>query len=116
MSIKKTQPPIDWETALREFDNDEAFLLKLMSNFCSRFGQWYEEMQQMINNKDEALKRQVHKLKGAAGNLFTRDLYQLTAQWDEDLKEGNRNNSEKHLKKISKEVKRLEQYIEELAN
>jgi len=113
MSQENSLSPIDWETALREFDNDKDFLLSLLGNFCTRFEQWHKEMGQMIKDNDEALNRQVHKLKGASGNLFTQKLYQLASNWDEDLKNGNVNNSQEHLDKIHKEVKRLGQYIEE---
>lgn len=113
MERKDTALPIDWETALREFDNDKDFLLNLLSNFCTRFKEWNREMSCQIENEDMALKRMVHKLKGASGNLYTYELYRLAAQWEDELEKEQFNKSEFYLENISREIERIRIFLQE---
>jgi len=111
------KPPIDWDRAISEFDNDREFLVQLMSNFCERYKQWHQEMQDLMDQHEEdPLRRLVHKLKGAAGNLYASPLYELAKTWEEELLEHRNENNKDFLEKCSYQVEQISQFLKVQTN
>ncbi len=67
--------PIDFEKALKEFENDRDFLTEVMEEFILTVGEQVPKIRQALASKDAAaLKQEAHSIKGGAANLTAREL------------------------------------------
>jgi len=67
--------PIDFEKALKEFENDRDFLTEVLEEFIRTVGEQIPKIRQALASKDaETLKQEAHSIKGGAANLTAREL------------------------------------------
>jgi CheY-like chemotaxis protein/HPt (histidine-containing phosphotransfer) domain-containing protein len=67
--------PIDFEKALKEFENDRDFLTEVLEEFIRTVGEQLPKIRQALASKDaDALKQEAHSIKGGAANLTAREL------------------------------------------
>jgi CheY-like chemotaxis protein len=67
--------PIDFEKALKEFENDRDFLTEVLEEFIRTVGEQLPKIRQALASKDTAtLKEEAHSIKGGAANLTAREL------------------------------------------
>jgi CheY-like chemotaxis protein/HPt (histidine-containing phosphotransfer) domain-containing protein len=67
--------PIDFEKALKEFENDRDFLTEVLEEFIRTVGGQLPKIRQALASKDaETLKQEAHSIKGGAANLTAREL------------------------------------------
>jgi len=70
------QAPIDYDTALQEFDMQSEVLNSVIKRFVEKGANQIAELDRAITDNDlEMTRKIVHKLKGAAGSLVARPLY-----------------------------------------
>ena len=67
--------PIDFEKALKEFENDKDFLTEVLEEFIRTVGEQIPKIRQALVSKDaDTLKQEAHSIKGGAANLTAREL------------------------------------------
>jgi PAS domain S-box-containing protein len=67
--------PIDFEKALKEFENDRDFLTEVLEEFIRTVGEQLPKIRQALASKDaDTLKQEAHSIKGGAANLTAREL------------------------------------------
>lgn len=78
---------IDTKEALERLDGNEKLFLRVLNKFLTDTN--YNDYCQKLEQGDiENAERSLHALKGIAGNLGITDLYSLSVEIDEGLKEG----------------------------
>lgn len=69
--------PIDFEKALKEFENDREFLTEVLEEFIRTVGEQIPKIRQALASKDvDTLKQEAHSIKGRAANLTACELSQ----------------------------------------
>ncbi len=67
--------PIDFEKALKEFENDRDFLTEVLEEFIRTVGEQLPKIRQALVSKDaDTLKQEAHSIKGGAANLTACEL------------------------------------------
>lgn len=107
--------PIEWEKAMSDFENDREFMIHLLKSFIQRFLEWQKEMEILIKeSRTSELRRLIHKIKGAAGNLYAPELYEKAAEWEEDLLNQEWNSTSHFFAETSNEVDKIREFLENI--
>mmetsp|Transcript_21332 Transcript_21332/g.25406 ORF Transcript_21332/g.25406 Transcript_21332/m.25406 type:complete len:115 (+) Transcript_21332:279-623(+) len=72
-------PIIDMEEAMGQVDNDEEFLIELLTDFQEELDEKMRQIETVINNSGDperqlVIKRAAHSIKGTASNLMCSQL------------------------------------------
>lgn len=106
-------PPIDYERALEEFENDKEFLKEVLEGFLENVVVQIESIRKaIIDGNAEVVRRESHSIKGGAANLTADQLSGIAFELENIGKSGNINNGMEILEKLGKEFHRLEAYAQ----
>ena len=107
--------PIDYKTALAEFDNDKPFLMDVLNDFLSTMTNQLPLMERAIKEKDYlTLKDNAHAIKGGAANLLATDLSRAASAMEEMSKYENKGGLRSALDQILFEFARLKEFSREI--
>lgn len=109
--------PIDYEKALSEFDDDNDFLLEIISGFIQNVTLQLDIIDDAIHTgRPEIVGREAHAIKGGAANLTAFDLSNAASDLEKIGKSGILENSYESYKKLEKEFERLKKYVITIMN
>ena len=95
-------PGIDIEDGLKRVGGSKEFYRKLLLKFAGSYCEFEKEIRELISAGDiETATRNAHSLKGVAGNLGVKNLFNLAAGLEKALKENQSNSFEEHISKTS---------------
>ncbi|MBT3234222.1 MAG: response regulator [Calditrichaeota bacterium] len=101
-SIIPNLPGIDVEDGLKRVGGSKDFYTKLLIKFANSYGDFEKELRELISAGDiETATRNAHSLKGVAGNLGAKELFNLAAGLEKALKGNHTNSFEEHISKTS---------------
>ncbi len=107
--------PIDYKTAMTEFDNDLPFFVDVFNEFLSTMTDQFPVMEKAIKEKDYiTLKENAHAIKGGAGNLLATDLSKAASAMEEMSKCENKGGLRSALDQILFEFARLKELSREI--
>jgi CheY-like chemotaxis protein/HPt (histidine-containing phosphotransfer) domain-containing protein len=106
--------PMDYESALDEFEHDEAFLKEVLRGFLEAVGNQINIIHQAIADSDaETVRRESHSIKGGAANLTAKDLSGAAFALEMLGKSGALKGAGETLDNVKKEFQRLAAYAGE---
>lgn len=96
-------------TELREeFSNNTELLRKLMESFLRNIPLLAKDFENKLLNKDfEGMEKSVHKLKGAIGNIKTKEIYSLVEKVEDAVKNHNYEKTINQFSKFENELSNL---------
>lgn len=107
----KVSEPIDIETALIEFENDESFFNEVFEEFLDHVETQLESIQHALDSNDcETIKKESHSIKGGAGNLIAFPLSNAAAELEILGKSGDIEKSRAAFDRVCHELKRLKNF------
>ncbi|MBF0288626.1 MAG: response regulator [SAR324 cluster bacterium] len=106
------QAPMDFESALKEFEEDRAFLLEVVDGFIENVSDQVHIIRQAISERNgDIVGKEAHSIKGGAANLIADELSSIAFELEKIGKSGNLEGSLETLETLEKELQRLEIYI-----
>ena len=112
---KALTPPIDYNTALDEFDNDKEFLDEVIYEFLKTVGNQIKQIEIAINAEDYGIiQKEAHSIKGGASNLMTDNLSKSAHELEIIGKAKDSNNVLPVLDKLKIEFDLLKTYMEKI--
>ncbi len=97
--------PLNTEALYNRLMQDEDLTKMVLAEFCKDLPSQIEVLHRAFNNKDiEAIKRQAHKLKGAAGNVGAEILYQLMLETEDAARQDDYSALETLLNEIDNQL------------
>jgi signal transduction histidine kinase/DNA-binding response OmpR family regulator len=112
--------PIDWSKALEQFGENREILEKTLTKFIKQTALDLKEMRQTLEEQElETLRKQAHRLKGAAAYLAARPISSAAAELETETKAQSRELSSKALEliqHIGDELHRLEASVSQNQN
>lgn len=110
----KQNRPIDYDTALSEFQNDKPLLDDVLKNFLIQVQQQIDVMSQALDTqKHDTLAKVAHAIKGGAANILAGDLSTAASRLEEIGKSGQLEAGPDALELLKKEFNRLTRYADE---
>ncbi len=98
-----SEETLDLKELLERVQDDRALLLELVDIFNDDFLQKRKMIQEAIQKKDfEQLKRIVHTLKGASGNLSAKAMYATCIAIEQKVKTSDLNGLEELIKDLDR--------------
>jgi len=105
-------PPMDFEKALREFEEDEEFLREVLEEFSGNVRKQIEIMHAAVSEKNtEIIWKEAHSIKGGAANLTAEKLSEIAFELEGMGKSGFLEKVPQALEKLEKELHRMEAYV-----
>ena len=105
--------PMDYVRALEEFDNDEAFLLDVMSGFIDNVNSQIDRMRRAAaDGKADVVINESHAIKGGASNLTADALASAAADLEKAAKSGVLAEASEKIDNLKKEIQRIEAFAE----
>jgi len=94
-------PGIDKEDGLKRVRNNRTLYRNLLQKFMTNHREFTAELKQALSGDDsEIAERMVHTLKGVAGNIGAKALFELCSDLNDKLKKGRPVDQEAELEKI----------------
>ena len=82
-------PGIDMSRVADTYENDREFFLEMLTMFCTRFGETAEQIRDDLARGDRhAAARQLHTLRGSAGNLGALELMKSAGELEQAIVAG----------------------------
>jgi len=107
--------PLDYDKALREFKNDEAFLRDVLTEFLHTAGLALPKMNKALEQEDFAMiQNAAHAIKGGASNLTAMALSHAAAELETALKTNTGNLVPDLIKGLNAEFSRLKSFADNL--
>ena len=104
--------PMEYQTAVEEFDNSEEFLVSVMKSFFNSVPDQIREIENYIKaDNDENIRKEAHKLKGGAANFFAEPLRSAAEKLERAAKEKERACYSTLCGGIIKEIENLRKYL-----
>jgi len=107
-------PPIDFAEAMKEFDNDKAFLISVIDAFIvdakNQIGVMVKGLE---DNNSEVIRKEAHSIKGGAADLVATRLSKQAYELETIGRSGNLDKAEQLIKTLENEINHLENYIGE---
>lgn len=111
----KIRAPINFEKALNEFVGNKSVLMRVLHGFVENAKGQIGIIRQSITDGDaERVMGEAHSIKGGAGNLTADELSRVAFEMENIGKSGALENGTKVLKRLEKELDRLDAYISTL--
>lgn len=111
---KENMPPVEWDRAMTEFEGDREFIIHLLESFSQTFETSAETLTSHFGDRSGVLRRNVHKLKGTAGNLYAFKLYNLAENWEKAILKNRKTDDNKRLEEIRLEVDRIRDFLKKI--
>jgi len=111
----KIRAPINFEKALNEFVGNKSVLMRVLHGFVENAKGQIGIIRQSITDGDaERVMGEAHSIKGGAGNLTADELSRVAFEMENIGKSGGLESGTKVLKRLEKELDRLDAYISTL--
>jgi HPt (histidine-containing phosphotransfer) domain-containing protein len=115
----ETSPPMNIDETVEEFGGDKAFMLKLLREFIAEIPEKKETTRMLSagGNQDknkEVLRGHLHKIKGAAANLFCDDIRNAAEDFENAVKADCPGAWERCRNRLNREMDRLETFVEKI--
>ena len=103
---------MDYEQALKEFENDAPFLLQALEGFVAHVTGQLEALPGMIARNELATAREeAHSIKGGAGNLVAHDLSRAALALQLACETERPQTAQKALDQLTEEFSRFKKYV-----
>lgn len=107
----KESAPMNFETAIEEFEGDKEFLMEVLNGFLENVRAQTGTIHQAISDGDsEAVRREAHSIKGGAANLTADKLSSIAFELENIGKSGALEGGIGCLDRLEEEFRRLEVY------
>ncbi len=104
--------PMDFSTALNEFENDREFLLEILKSFLGNVEKQFFSMENAINNNNgKIVEMESHSIKSGAVNLTAYDLSRAAGRLEQIGKSRDLSIALKAYKNLKEEFSRLKSFI-----
>lgn len=108
-------PPINYEDAMKEFDDDRDFLVELLGDFLKQAKPRISVIQMaIVDGEADKVMQEAHAIKGGAANLTAKNLSAVAFELEKIGRSGQLAGSTELLDSLEKELLRLEEYVREL--
>jgi CheY-like chemotaxis protein/HPt (histidine-containing phosphotransfer) domain-containing protein len=102
--------PMDFEKALNEFEGDEALIMEVLKGFMENVRGQIGIIQKALMSQDaDRVRREAHSIKGGASNLRANELSRIAFELENIGKSGKLKRGITTLKRLEKELDRLEE-------
>ena len=104
---------IDLNEAISRVGGDEEFYAELLEDFRTLGNECLPKLKNALQNKDATLLNETaHSLKGAAGNLGFKQLYDITFRLEMMGKSNNFTSAGELIDQTDKELQKLTQFLD----
>ena len=111
---KQHLEPLDYETALEEFEGDEDFLKEVLNGFLDNVNSQIRTIRQALSEGDaETVRKEAHAIKGGAANLTADELSGIAFELENVGKSANLNTGSAILEELENAYSRLSAYAGE---
>lgn len=115
VNILKEDAPMNFESALDEFEGDNDFLIKLLQGFIEEVRPQIVNIRQgILDGNAEVVRQDAHSIKGGAANLAINKLSKIASELEGIAKSGTLEGSLEPLERLEKEFYRLEAYFNDI--
>jgi HPt (histidine-containing phosphotransfer) domain-containing protein len=105
--------PIDYASALERIGGDEDFLNELLELYSTEFSNYFEKLQDAIQNSDYQSIRDIsHTLKGSSANLSLIKLQEISYQIECAGQDKDINKAKDAILMLGKEFQKLKDYLD----
>lgn len=106
--------PMDFETALIEFDGDMDFLKDVLEGFLKNAGSQIQILKQAMSSGDaDTVLKEAHSIKGGASLLTLDEIARIALDLETMGKSGNLEKGKESLEKFETAFQRLDAYVKE---
>ena len=110
--IKTDNTPMNYEQALKEFEQDEELLQEVLTGFLENVQKQIPILDDALSNKDmETIAREAHAIKGGAANLLADNLAMAAHQLEEQGRKGITSGGHENLARLKEEYRLLNDYV-----
>ena len=107
--------PLDYDKALREFENDKDFFWEVLTEFIHTAGLQLQKMDKAIEHEDFAvIQKEAHAIKGGASNLTATALSHAAAELETALKTKPGPPNPDLINRLNSEFSRLKSFTDTL--
>ena len=107
--------PLDYDRALREFENDKDFFWEVLNEFLHTAGLQLQKMDKALEHGDFALiQKEAHAIKGGASNLTAAALSDAAAELETALKTKPGPPNPDLINRLNNEFSRLKDFADDL--
>ena len=110
-----TQAPLDFERALKEFDDDRDFLFEILQSFLEHARLHIDKIRAALKENDaDSTMREAHAIKGGAASLTADRLAQIAFDLEKLGKSNHLKGGTEILSNLEKELLRMEEHVKTL--
>jgi signal transduction histidine kinase len=107
--------PMDFQTALVEFDGDKAFLKEVLEGFLKNARRQIQAIKQAVSSGDaDTVVKESHSIKGGASLLTLNEIAEIAFELETMGKSGNLEKGSESLERFETAFHLLEAYVKEL--
>jgi two-component system sensor histidine kinase/response regulator len=111
----QSEPPMDLEQAVNEFEGDKELLGEVLKEFVDNVLRQIETIREALQRGDaEVVRREAHSIKGGASNLTARQLAETALELETLAKSGSIVEGRDNLDRLVDESDRLRRYSKEI--
>ena len=111
----ETEIPMDFEGALKEFEEDKILLMEVLKGFMENVSRQIKILRTAIMRQDlERVRMEAHSIKGGAANLRAEPLSQIAFELEKIGKLGGLENGIALLKRLENELDALKRFEESI--
>jgi HPt (histidine-containing phosphotransfer) domain-containing protein len=104
--------PFDFETAVDEFGGNSEVVSSLIEKFIEEAELQIKNISQALESQDvETIRKEAHKIRGAAGNLVAMPLSLAAENLEELVKSGQIDDAAEKVEALEQEFSRLKEYV-----
>lgn len=105
-------PPVDMKKAMSRVGDDMTFYKEMVNEFINYIPEKLNLISEGIKAGDfDAVQKNAHSIKGAAGNLSAVRLHSLSLELENKGREKDASNAEDLVAELNRELKRLKEFI-----
>jgi CheY-like chemotaxis protein/HPt (histidine-containing phosphotransfer) domain-containing protein len=109
--------PLDYDRALREFENDKDFFWEVLNEFLHTAGLQLQKMDKALEHGDFAvIQKEAHAIKGGASNLTAAALSDAAAELETALKTKTGPPNPELIRRLNSEFSRLKHLADDLGH
>ena len=109
----ETEDPIDFKTAIEEFEGDKELVYEVLSTFIENVASQIGLMRQAINDQNtELIRKEAHSIKGGAANIVAKELSRTAYELEKSAKNAKLSECSIRLLDLEKSFMRLKLFSE----
>lgn len=114
-AVKHNISPLDFDTAVKEFDGDKELLVEVLNGFLENVGIQISTLHQALTDrKAEIVMREAHSIKGGAANLTANKLSNAALKLEEVGRSNSLENGFTILKELETQYNQLSDYAKNI--